>query len=183
MKTFSQFLYEMPTLNTDWKQSDDESRHSALRAAKRLWPDTKKVGETEHHEIHQATHEGWKDQRAYFAIHKNTGRLDAVVSGPHDHETKTQDTDSLTTHPKSGINSHSFYHALIHKVGLTLRSSDNQNEGSSKTWQRLSKMKRVHVSLDSKRKVHRKNWNKNFGKFGDWGKTEKADQRFIAKAV
>jgi len=183
MMGFKQFLKEMPTLNTHSEKSSDSNRAYKLDNEFHQWPDSKKVAETEHHNIYRASHKDHPHLISYRAVHRTTGRVDAAVTGGHSVHGGTNHlrVGQLSTRAGSKMKSHEFYHHLIHKAGLTITSSDNQNMGSLKTWKRLSKMKGIHMSLDSGDRLHKWNWRKNYGKFGDWGETTKADQRFVAK--
>lgn len=165
MKTFKEFLFEMPLrLHSGLSKKDDGKENTIIRDFYRSKKaQYKSLGDYNDQYEH-------KYRPAREGVPEIHTLIDKKSGDPHLH-VEMGDTEhgkqitSLHGHVDNKVGAHHFYRHLIHKHGFRLRSDEAQTIGGSKVWQKLHAMPDVKVShIDengNKLKLHTDDWDKN----------------------
>jgi hypothetical protein len=139
MKSFAQFLIEMPWINPDIESDKLDSRHEPGTDSKNRTTISKM---SSGHIVKIKYHPGDEMHETYTA-HGPDDAIHMEVGG-HNHDDKFHVTN-LNAYKGSTIQAHELYHHLITHHGIHLHSDYEQSEGGMKVWKKLHKMPDIHM--------------------------------------
>lgn len=172
MITFKEYLYEMSYLDHHMDATDDPKKAENLI---KQWVPTrsvlkmlgsKKVGETDTHDIHHTEKEGQED---YTFVNKKTKQPEACVSGNHNGE--RFEVDSVAKKRTSSLKMSDALHHLIHHH-VDAISSSHFSKGGKKLFSQVAEKEDIesHEELPdgTKKKFHPEDSFKNTKTDPEW---------------
>jgi len=171
MKTFSQFLLEMPLLVHGVRKSDygsvtnDSHEHDMLHSN---GPLAKKISTLGNYHIYKSfVKQGdTKNYSGFRAIHKKTGDVHMEVSGFG--QGKKFEVDHLMGHPDREIGAHDLYRHLVNNGHVNeLHSDATISKGAAAVYKKLHAHPDLHVKLNNDKEIkntnrHLRNISTNF---------------------
>jgi len=163
MKTFKQFIAEMPHLldKLDKNKLDNSIKFPAGKHISTFKP----TG----HEIHRKRYfdiDGTPDEGSFTAVNPETNQVDMAIHGTY--HGKTLHVHNLMGREGSTIKADDMYAHLANHHNMTIASDTLQSHGGAKVWKKLSERPdvEVHHEFDGKEiPLHRgKDWHKNYKK-------------------
>ena len=169
MKTYKEFLYEMPLRLDNRPDKDDGVEKNTIgnyyKSRKSLF---KSHGDYNSEYEHKSLPEDKKIGRpeVHVLVHKKTGV-------PHLHveltsTRRSMQSQTLRSHVDNTARAHDFYAHLVNHHGITLRSDEAQTDGGAKVWEKLHRSGNVtvrHVDENDKDlPIHTDDWYKNYNK-------------------
>lgn len=152
MKTFKQFLKEMPALihHVPKPEHRDESdlNHTIKKSNFRMMNNEKISKFDDKHDSYHSRPPGndyhSRSSGAYLVVERKTKRIKATISGKH--QFGDFRIDWAAKHSSSQFNMTDVYHHLVMNH-TPLVSSVEHSPGSYKNWKKLSERPGVHVSV------------------------------------
>jgi len=172
MKTFKQFIAEMPYL-VDYKKTPHQIKTGKMKIPVMFNYENddhvEKKPSTANLKKTVSTHKGYKiikDEGGYHALNSKTKRIDMSVWGKEKNKKFT--IKSLAGREGSKIKADDMYAHLANRHKLTVHSDIEQSKGASKVWKKLSNRPDVNVGRQDQNRipmvVHKdKDWDKNYG--------------------
>jgi hypothetical protein len=161
VKTFKQFLNEMPKMTTLDKDLNRLS-HNEVKIHLSHKPEHIGTSDSGHHIV--KTH--YREGTSFNAVDPQTKQIDMKVTGEHGDGNFR--VSMLRAREGGTIRAHEFYHHLVTKQGLTLHSDDHHSPGARHTWKKLSEYPDIEVTHYGKGETHPMHKGDDFGKnYGD----------------
>lgn len=172
MKTFKQFITEMPSITTGYAKDKNQLKdHETIP-----YQNSKPVSTTETGHVVQHRNTPGTTTHHLDAYDPKSDTVHVRVLGQR--IGNAIQVLSLKGSPSSTLRAPAFYHHIVHhtldKIGVDeLHSSELQSQGGAKTWKKLSQMPDITVERrtaskrafgkDKKVKLHTgDNWHKNY---------------------
>lgn len=169
MKTFKQFLYEMPHDN-DMSASKSSLIYGIVVKKPKAkayigdpYYDTndkkiyyQKISSTPTHDFYRKVYHNKRSSKSrgavFMAVDKKTKRANMEVSGDlHGNKNKKFTVDILSSYRNNTLKAHEFYHHLLHAGHVNeLISDTSHSPGARKVWKRLSKMPNIKMGAVKK---------------------------------
>lgn len=136
MKTFKQYLYEMPMMNDVGKEQlapyepDMETKKGMRKISDLKGHDIKKFDEK---------------KCTLYSAHDKEGKVRLQVYGPRGENDKDFFVSQLNGYGNDKIKAHELYHHLVTKHGLKIHSGTTHSIGAKKTWEELHRNKDIKM--------------------------------------
>lgn len=171
MKTFKQFIIEMPALvHTIPKIGirDESDLNQTIKKSNFRMMNNKKISRFDNkHDIYHSRPQGndyhSRSAGSYLVVDRKSKRIKATISGKHSFG--EFHIDWAVKHSSSDFKMTDVYHHLVTNH-TPLVSSVEHSPGSYKNWKKLSEMPGIHVSSEvngeSSAAFHGDDWHKNY---------------------